>query len=84
MASGKKAGRKPTVEDFDVWMLEAHGTLQEIGDEYDWNAIALGFLVARGVGVKHLDNNGMWDLLSALNCGDRARYLAALTARGIE
>lgn len=69
-------GRKPTTDDFDAFKAAVYDHQAEIDptEEYDWNDVALGFLLARGV------DHGFtgWELLSSYTCGDRERMLDAL------
>lgn len=70
-------GRKPAPADFAAWMAAVYNRATEIvgADDIDWNDMALGFLIARGV------DSGFtgWELLSSYTCGDEARMYAALT-----
>ena len=45
------------------------------GRQHDWNDMALGFLLARGVSPEY--NN--WELLSSYTCGDFERMKEALS-----
>ena len=69
-------GRKPTVTDFEAWVSTVYGRAAEIdgSDDIDWNDMALGFLLARGVDSGFTN----WELLSSYTCGDVARMQCAL------
>lgn len=68
--------RQPTVEDFDAWMREVYDgdVLDDEDEDHDWNTLALGFLLARGVDPTLLG----WDFLSSYTCADKPRMEKAL------
>ncbi len=71
-------GRKPTLADFAAWCSVVYDHADEIDGDgtngSDWNDMALGFLLARG--VDHGFTN--WELLSSYTCGDQDRMQRAL------
>lgn len=72
--------RAPTIDDFEAW-LGAVYTKQAVvdaadNDDHDWNDIALGFLLARGVDARVASD---WELCASFACGDHDRAAAALT-----
>jgi hypothetical protein len=62
--------------DFEAWMRDIYAKSRKIDpdEERDWNAMALGFMVARGVDYRVAVD---WELCSAFTCGDRPRAEAA-------
>lgn len=69
-------GRKPTEADFQAWVETVFSRATEIDPdgELDWNDMALGWLMARG--VDHGFTN--WEILSSYTCGDHPRMTRSL------
>lgn len=70
-------GRKPDAGDFKAWMamVYAHAEMVDPELELDWNSMAAGFLIARGVDAKIAVG---WELCSSMTCDDYPRYAAAV------
>jgi hypothetical protein len=72
-------GRKPDAGDFKAWMamVYAHAKTIDPALELDWNSMATGFLIARGVDVAMAAD---WELCASMTCDDEPRYTAAVAA----
>lgn len=76
---GSFGKRRPTEIDFDEWMETFYNRCADLDEDdarfgdHDWNSIALGFLVARGVDPLVCS----WEILSSFTCGDLTRFRIA-------
>ncbi len=68
--------RRPTEIDFAQWIVDVYQRSDEIDpdEEKDWNALAMGYLLARNVDPAILN----WEILSSFTCGDLSRFRRAM------